>query len=405
MFAWFVGSPTINRDWIKSTADTADPIPPSPLDKAKCLLPGDLPGARALRGRTQGGSHWRSGEDIIQHLSAARAGDRAAFDHVTGPHRKELLTHCYRMLGSLQDAEDQVQETFLRAWRRLETYEGRAPFRAWLYKIATNACLDALERRPRRVLPQSLRPASDPREPILPPVLDPIWLEPFPDELLAPQESTPEARYDAHESITLAFLTALQALPPRQRAVLILCDVLGWSAGEAAKLAEATIPAVNSLLHRARLKLENHLATPRPERKQIAQPDEGTRRLLERYVYAWETADVEAIVALLREDAVFPMPPLPLWYQGRQAIGAFIAATSLAGEAGGRWRLHPTLANGCPACGVYLFDPASSAFTPFAIQVLTIRDGLLADVTTFGYPALFPYFELPTELKTASLRS
>jgi RNA polymerase sigma-70 factor (ECF subfamily) len=323
------------------------------------------------------------------------------------------------MLGSLQDAEDQVQETLLRAWRRLETYEGRAPFRAWLYKIATNACLDTLGRRTGRVLPQSLRPASDPGEPILPPILDPIWLEPFPDELLAPQESTPEARYDSHESIRLAFQIALQALAPRQRAILLLCDVLGWSASEAAEFAGATVPAVNSLLHRARVKLETRLAAPRLERKPIAQADEfwipsqdskgiqneRAGRLLERYVSAWETADVEGIVALLREDATFPMPPLPLWYQGRQTIGAFITATSLAGEAGGRWRMHPTRANACPAFGVYLLDPESGAYKPFAIQVLTIQDGLLSDVTTFGYPALFPYFELPLELKPSNSRT
>jgi RNA polymerase sigma-70 factor, ECF subfamily len=338
-------------------------------------------------------------EEVAERLAAARAGDQSEFERLTRPHRHELLTHCYRMLGSFQDAEDQVQETFLRAWRRLETYEGRAPFRAWLYKIATNACLDAMDRRPRRVLPQSLRPASDPNEPVLPPVLDPIWLEPFPDELLAPREIGPEARYEAHESITLAFLTALQALSPRQRAVLILCDVLGWSAGEAAELVETTIPAVNSLLHRARGKLGRLYTSPRPEKERLALPDEMIRRLLERYVQAWEAADVEGIVALLKEDATFPMPPLPMWYRGRESIRRFIAASSLAGEARGRWRLHPARANGCAAFGVYVFDADNQSYKPFAIQVLTLQDELLSDITTFGYPSLFPHFGLPLELK------
>jgi RNA polymerase sigma-70 factor (ECF subfamily) len=229
--------------------------------------------------------------------------------------------------------------------------------------------------------------------------MEPIWLEPFPDEMLAPREINPEARYDTHESITLAFLTALQALSPRQRAVLILCDVLNWSAGEAAELVDTTIPAVNSLLHRARGKLGKLYGSPRPEQTRENLDDEMTRRLLERYVQAWEAADVEAIVALLKEDATFPMPPLPMWYMGRESIRKFIAASSLEGEARGRWRLHPTRANGCPAFGIYLFDVESQTYKPFAIQVLTLVDELVSDVTTFGYPTLFPQFGLPPELK------
>ena len=335
------------------------------------------------------------GEASNLWLAAARAGDQAAFEALCEPHRKELMAHCYRMLGSLQDAEDMVQETWLRAWRRLDTYAGRAPFRAWLYKIATNACLDALERRPRRALPQALRAASDPGEPILPPVLDPIWIEPYPDELLPDRMASPEARYHASESISLAFLAALQELPARQRSALILCDVLDWSATEAAELFETTIPAVNSLLHRARARLGKKYSSKTYEELRLAQADAETRTLLDRYVQAWEAGDIDGFVALLRDDATFPMPPLPLWYRGREEIRAFVAGTSLAGEAGGRWRFLPTRANGLPAFGLYQRDEPSGLYQPFAIQLLTIRECSLADITTFGFPGLFRFFGLP----------
>jgi RNA polymerase sigma-70 factor, ECF subfamily len=190
--------------------------------------------------------------EMAQCLAAAQAGDGAAFAKLTEPHRRELRVYCYRMLGSLQDAEDLVQETLLRAWRRLDTFEGRASLRAWLYKIATNACLDALRQHSRRGLPPGRVAPADPGSPLLPPVLDQIWLEPFPDAWLAPEDEEPEARFDHHESVTLAFLAALQVLPPRQRAVLILKDVLDWHAAEIAALLELTVPAVNSALHRAR---------------------------------------------------------------------------------------------------------------------------------------------------------
>lgn len=344
-------------------------------------------------------------EAINPWLAAVCAGDQAAFEALCEPHRKELMAHCYRMLGSLQDAEDMVQETWLRAWRRLETYAGRASFRAWLYKIATNACLDALgsraserrasERRPRRALPQTLHAASDPGEPLQPPVLYPIWIEPYPDELLPDRVVSPEARYHASESISLAFLAALQELPARQRSALILCDVLDWSATEAAELFETTIPAVNSLLHRARVRMEKKYSSKTYEELRLAQADEETRSLLDRYVQAWEAGDIDGFVALLRDDATFPMPPSPLWYQGRKDIRAFVAGTSLAGEAGGRWRFLPTRANGLPAFGLYLRDEPSGLYQPFAIQLLTIREGLLADITTFGFPGLIRFFGLP----------
>jgi RNA polymerase sigma-70 factor (ECF subfamily) len=340
-----------------------------------------------------------SGAHIARHLAAARAGSQAEFATLTEPHRRELLTHCYRMMGSLQDAEDLVQETFLRAWRRLDTYEGRASFRAWLYKIATNACLDALDRRPKRTLPTALHAATDPGDPILSPITEPIWLEPFPDELFDPPDVGPEARYDARESVTLAFLIALQVLPPRQRAVLILCDVLDWHAREVAELLDLTVSAVSSLLHRARTTLAKHYHARSHDAIRTTPPDGVITALLHRYVRAWETANVDELVSLLKEDARFPMPPIPSWYQGRAAIRAFVSATILAGDAVDRWRLQPVRANAQPGFAWYRRNEMGGSYHAYAIQVLTFDGDLLADITTFGNPALFPHFGLPLELK------
>jgi RNA polymerase sigma-70 factor (ECF subfamily) len=302
------------------------------------------------------------------------------------------------MLGSPQDAEDLVQETFARAWRRLETYQGRASFRAWLYKIATNACLDYLERRPRRSLPQHKNAPIDGSGPLPPPVGEPIWIEPFPEELLAPSEANPEARYEAHESISLAFLVALQVLPPRQRCVLILGDVLDWTAAEIADMLGVTISAVNSLLHHARTTLKQRYTTRKREEPRSTEADQKTKSLLERYLKAWESADIDEIVSLLTEDASFPMPPLPAWFQGHTAIRALISGTILAGEAQGRWRLLPVKANGQPAFAFYQYNPSTQTYQAFAIQVLRIEANLVDEAVTFGYPALFPFFNLPVEL-------
>ena len=337
-----------------------------------------------------------AGEEYPDTLAAALAGDPAAFASLTGSFRNELLTHCYRMLGSLEDAEDQVQETLLRAWRRLETYQGRASIRAWLYKIATNTCLDALSRRPKRSLPAELSPPVDPSIPPGPPVYEPVWIEPYPDELLAPLEAGPEARYDSRESISFAFMIALQELPPRQRCALILGDVLDWQAAEIAGALDISVSAVNSLLHRARSTLKQ-----RYSHKAVEKPyptEERQKQLLERYLRAWETADIDGIVSMLTEEATFPMPPLPSWYQGRAAIRAFILATSLAGEAAGRWRLLPIRANGQPGFAFYVRDENTGIYLPFALQVLTFAGELLSDVTTFGTPGLFPAFDLPDEV-------
>ncbi len=336
---------------------------------------------------------------MMNRLAAARAGNPDEFSALAEPHRHELQVHCYRMLGSLQDAEDLVQETLIRAWQRLNTFEGRAPFRAWLYKIATNVCLDALDRRPRRALPPARQRASDPANPPAPPITEPIWLEPIPDELIADTDTSPEARYAARESITLAFLAALQVLPPRQRAVLVLFDVLDWRANEVAQTLGLSVSAVNSALHRARTTLAKHYHARGIESIAANSSDARTRELLERYVRAWENADIDALIALLKEDATFPMPPSPSWYQGRAAIRAFIAANILAGDARGRYRLLPTRANGQPAFGWYQRDESSALFRGFAIQVLTFDGDLIADISTFMNPGLLGRFGLPLELK------
>ncbi len=335
--------------------------------------------------------------DDLVLLDAARAGSQDDFARLAEPYRRALQVHCYRMLGSLQDAEDLVQETLLRAWQKLNTYEGRASFRAWLYRIATNACLDALDRRPKRTLPPLRQPAADPSAPPAPPVVEPIWLEPLPEDWYEDLDQGPAARYEARESITLAFLVALQVLPPRQRAVLILCDVLDWHADETAKTMGMTVSAVNSALHRARATLTRHYRSQGIETVRAVPSDERMRSLLDRYMRAWEDADIDALIDLLKQDATFPMPPFPSWYQGKAAIRAFVSSTILAGDARGRVRLVPIHANGQPAFAWYQRDETSGSYRAFAIQVLTFDGALLADVTTFGYPALFTYFRLPTE--------
>jgi RNA polymerase sigma-70 factor (ECF subfamily) len=335
------------------------------------------------------------GEYLDQHLSAARAGDSQAFAHLSEPYRRELTSHCYRMLGSLLDAEDMVQETYLRAWRRLETYNNLAPFRTWLYKIATNACLDLIDRRPKRSLPVEKGPPSDPTVPLQPPSTEPLWIEPFPDELLAPAQISPETRYESSESISLAFLVVLQDLPARQRCALILGDVLDWNAEEIAGVLDATVSAVNSLLHRARATMKQRYRAGPAQIPFATSEDHQLRKTVERYLHAWENADIEGIVSMLTEEATFPMPPLPVWYQGRSAIRTFLSTTILAGKAKGRWRLLPIRANALPGFAFYRLDETKQQYEPYAIQVLNFEGYLVCDVTTFGYPSLFPVFKLP----------
>lgn len=316
--------------------------------------------------------------------------DQDTFGALIEPYRRELQAHCYRMMGSTQDAEDMVQETFLRAWRRRETFEARASLRAWLYKIATNICLDALRERPRRVVPVTYQAESTLDEPIPASVMEPIWLEPYPDEWLAADDN-PERYVLAQEHISMAFIAALHLLPARQRAILILRDVLDWQASEVADLLDITVAAVKSALHRARTTLAE-----RDDVGAAVQPldDSALQTQLADYVRAWENADVSALLQLLKDDATFSMPPIPSWYRGRETVGRLVAATIFSGLARGRWRLLPTRANGQIAFGLYRMGD-NGAYEGYGIQVLTFDGDQIADILTFRNPALVGVFGLP----------
>jgi RNA polymerase sigma-70 factor (ECF subfamily) len=312
------------------------------------------------------------------------------FAALAEPYRHELQVHCYRMLGSLQDAEDLVQETLLRAWLKRASLREQTSLRAWLYKIATNACLDSLDRRPKRILPIQSAPAADPARPPAAPIIEPIWLEPIPDSFLADADSSPETRYTRHESVSLAFLAALQTLPPRQRAVLILRDVLEWSAEETAQLLNLTVSAVNSALHRARVTMSNHYRRRGVESLPIRTNDVRERGLLDRYVRAWEAASIDELVSLLKEDATYLMPPSPTWLQGRGAIKQFLLTFVWNGDL----RMQPTRANDSPALAWYERD-AAGTYRALGIQVLELDREEITRATLFLNPALFRFFDLP----------
>jgi RNA polymerase sigma-70 factor (ECF subfamily) len=313
-------------------------------------------------------------------------------------HRRELQVHCYRMLGSFEESEDLVQETFLRAWRRRDSFsfrDERSSFRAWLYRIATNACLDVLRSRPRRVLPPQVAAAADPNVPPSPPAELP-WLQPYPDRLLepiAPPDEEPDAVVVARETIELAFLAAIQHLPPRQRAVLILREVLGWSASDTASILEASVAAVNSALQRARATLREQLPEQRTEWAPSSGPSDEERELLRRYMDAHDRTDADALVELLREDARLVMPPLPTWYAGRDAI--VTASRKGFDPEFGRLRSFVVGANMQPAVAHYLQRPGESEFRPLAFDVLRVQDGQIAEIASFVLPELFPAFGLP----------
>jgi RNA polymerase sigma-70 factor, ECF subfamily len=323
---------------------------------------------------------------------ATRVADESAFSELAERHRRELQLHCYRVLGSFEEAEDLVQETFLRAWRARESFEGRSSFRAWLYRIATNVCLDALKHRPRRLLPSQLGPPTNPPLPVQPPA-DLPWLQPYPDQLLegiAPTEEGPEAVVVARETIEIAFLAAIQLLPPKQRAALIVRDVLGWSAKETASLLDASVASVNSALQRAREALKRHLPERRLEWSKAAAPSEDERAVLRRFMDAMERADPVAATELLREDVRATMPPTPSWHDGREAIAAALAQSLAPGSPDymGRWRLVPIDANRQPAAAAYLCRPGESEFRAFGLDVLRIEGGLVAEITAFLQPGL-----------------
>jgi RNA polymerase sigma-70 factor (ECF subfamily) len=303
------------------------------------------------------------------------------------------------MLGSVTDAEDALQETLLRAWRGLASFEGRSSLRSWLYAIATNACLRAIERRPKRVLPIDYGPAADPHDGLGEPLVESVWVEPYPDEKLGVEVGLagPEARYEQRESVELAFIAALQRLPARQRAVLILRDVLGFSARETAEALETTPTGVDSALQRAHKAVDERL----PERSQQAVlrslDDQGLREIVDQYVDAFERADVDAVVAMLASDGAMTMPPLPSWYSGREAVAAFLKAEVLNSDK--RWRVVPARANGQLAFGNYRWDEERETFKPRSISVLTLGREGIAEITTFIGPELIPSFGLPDEIE------
>jgi RNA polymerase sigma-70 factor (TIGR02960 family) len=327
-------------------------------------------------------------------LARARAGDENAFRELTEPHRRELQLHCYRILGSLQDAEDMVQETLLAAWRSLETFEGRASMRAWLYRIATNRCLNALRARSRR--PREVQAMGDPPEPTR--LIEPIWLEPYPDVLLAemPDRSPgPAARYEGRESVELAFIAALQGLPPHQRAALVLRDVLGFRTAEVAAMLDTSDASVKGALQRARAALGGRLSTG--DRDRAPRPHSAReRQLAGRFADAVESGDIDEVVALLTDDALLTMPPQPLEYQGHDAIAAFLRyRAELRGAA---LRVVPTRANTQPAFGCYLPDAQAAIARPYGLIVLTLEGDAIAAITWFADTGVFGHFGLPRTL-------
>jgi RNA polymerase sigma-70 factor, ECF subfamily len=330
-------------------------------------------------------------------LDAAGAGDHDAFRDLVEPHRAELHAHCYRMLGSLHDADDALQETLLRSWRGLARFERDRPLRPWLYRIATNVCLDAIAKRRRRVLPIDHAPpgGDGPGTPLV----ESLWVEPYPDETLGlgGGYAVPDARYEQRESVELAFIAALQHLPPRQRAVLILREVLGFSAREVAEALTTTAAAVNSALQRARKTVDERRPALSQQATLRSLGDEGLRKLVQGYVAAWESRDVDAMVAMLVEDATFAMPPFPNWRRGREEVVGFLVSAAPQPDL----RHVLARANGQPAIGWYIWNPRRNAYTPASIEVLAIEGARVKEITAFAYPRLFARFALPAELPRA----
>jgi RNA polymerase sigma-70 factor (ECF subfamily) len=327
-------------------------------------------------------------------LGRARVGDEEAFRELTEPHRRELQLHCYRILGSTQDAEDAVQETLLAAWRSIESFEGRSSVRAWLYRIATNRCLNALRARSRRPPePRTLDEAPAPTRRV-----EPIWLEPYPDVLLeeVPDRSPgPAARYEARESVELAFIVALQGLPPRQRAALVLRDVLGFRTAEVAEMLDTGEASIKGALQRARAALRARLPSADRERAPLA-GSARERQLVGRFAEAVESGDIDDVVALLTDDALLTMPPQPLEYQGHEAIAAFLRHR--AELRGAPLRVVPTRANTQPAFGCYLPDARAAIARPYGMIVLTLAGDAVAAITWFTDTGVFRRFGLPLTL-------
>jgi RNA polymerase sigma-70 factor (ECF subfamily) len=338
-------------------------------------------------------------------LAAVRAGDQGAFSALAERHRRALRVHCYRMLGSFDDSEDAVQETMLRAWRGREGFEGRSLFRTWLYRIATNTCLTALESAPRRAMPQDVTapitattPASEARA--TPPSAPEIsWLQPYPDELLdvpAPSADQPEVLVGTRQTVELAFIAALQHLPPRQRAILILSDVVEWSAKEIAERLGLSVASVTSALQRAHATMRTKLPSGRREWAPSMPVTEAQRAVLQKFMLAWEASDPTQLTNLLREDARWAMPPAPLWFDGRAAIANMLRLFP-PNFADRRFKMVATAANGQAAAAAYLRQPGDGAYKLSSLVVLRVEAGQIAELTTFA-PELCAGFGLPTTL-------
>ena len=313
------------------------------------------------------------------------------FAELVERHRAELHAHCYRMLGSVHDADDGLQETLLRAWRGGAGLREASAARAWLYRIATNVCLTELARRDRRALPQDFGPSAPADEPPGRPAAESAWIEPYPDEQLGlePVRAAPEAVYDQREAVELAFVAALQHLTVNQRATLILRDVLGFTAPETATVLDTTVASVTSALQRARVTVRERTPQRSQQASLRALGDAQLAGIVSRYVAAWESCDVDAFAGMLAEEATFAMPPMATWYAGRAAIAQWARGSSLSGD--WQWRALSAQANGQPALAFYAHDPAAGVFAPFALNVLTVGgDGLVADVTAFIVRALGP---------------
>src|SRR4051794_12986967 len=316
-------------------------------------------------------------------LDAARDGDQDAYRRLVEPHRGALHAHCYRMLGSVQDAEDALQDALLRAWRGLSKFEGRSSLRSWLYRIATNTSLDAIERRPKRVLPIDYGPPADPHGGVGEPVVESVWIEPYPDETLGIEDgyASPDARYEQRESVELAFIAALQLLPANQRAVLILREVLGFSAQETADTLETSVASVNSALQRARATIEKKLPDQSQQETLGAIGDERLREIVEQYADAWERNDVDTVVSMLADDVAFTMPPMARWFQGIDGVRGFLEKWSMLPDWG--WKGLPVSANGQAAIAFYSWDEEQQARVPFAVNVLTFEGEKIKEVDAF----------------------
>ena len=314
-------------------------------------------------------------------LQAARAGREDAFEPLVEPYRGELHAHCYRMLGSVHDAEDAVQEALLRSWRGLKRFEGRSSLRSWLYTIATNTCLNQLAKRPKRVLPVDFGPSWDPHDGVGEPVVESVWIEPYPDAQLADGAVSPEAHYEQRESVELAFVAALQHLAANQRAALILREVLGFSAAEVAEALDTSVASVNSALQRARKTVDEKLPAQSQQATLRELGDERLREIVERYIDALGSDDVDAVVELLADDAAWSMPPLASWFRGLEDVSGFLARGPMSGE--WRWRRLATTANGQPAVAAYTWDESQRCYLPFALDVITFEGDRIKEVTAF----------------------